>query len=390
LLDKYPFTRNYIFNPTTKGVLHLSTEIRGEGTIKSEIQVELNPHICKLIIDLLNQNKKNSEETSIPSEYLNSLIQTGILIEMPQLPNNINFKCLLNNYISVEKEQLIYDKENFEINNYISIQTGKGLPKEIENRVMFNGCFSENYPVLWVEEPFTGQLMPFWISDSLKPVLSKILNRQINLNDIPEHLFNRLITANIIIPAKGNNSKSFELQKKEIQENGISILKNVINPLQINALKEYYKMLEQNQFFIKGDGLVFQRDSMPNEPTARFFHHQITNIVNLILPQKVKPTYCFVSIYNEGAVLPKHKDREQCEWNISLLLNMEPEDSAENSWPFYIEDTNQVHEVNLGIGDAVIYPGSKLYHWRNKLPDKHKALIFFFHFVNDDFQGDLT
>ncbi len=373
---KFPFVRDFVINPTTKGVLHLSSEIRGEESVKLEIQVDVNAEFCKLIIELLDITKKEKE---IPPQFIKYLNKAGLLIEVPEIPNDITFKCLLD----LPDEEIIFpfEKSEYKINPKIFFQKSHAIPEIIKKNLTNVACLSKDYPVLWVEEPITKVIYPYWLSEISYKILAKILKSK-NLNKIPDNVFNLLIQTKIIIPNNPDDNLYFEKAKAEISEKGFTVLRNVFNPIQIQSLKNYYKRLQENNCFIRSDAHVSQRDSIPNESIARFFHYQLGKIVNIILPQQVEPSYCYISIYNEGSVLSRHKDREECEWNVSLLLDMIPECEVENAWPFFIQSNNMKNEIRLGAGDAVIYRGSKVYHWREKLPEKSRYTIFFFHFVN--------
>jgi hypothetical protein len=74
---------------------------------------------------------------------------------------------------------------------------------------------------------------------------------------------------------------------------------------------------------------------------------------------------------------------------MSLALDMEPELERLAAWPIYLEVHGKVHEVRLGLGDAVIYRGTTIPHWRDALPQGQTATVCFYHFVRHDFVGKL-
>lgn len=139
-----------------------------------------------------------------------------------------------------------------------------------------------------------------------------------------------------------------------------------------------------------GDSFVAGRDSIHNEPLMQLLHRELLKAVNQIVPQAVKSSYSFLSRYQAGAVLPRHTDRELCEWNLSLVLDLQPESEKEETWPIYLEtQTNKAQAIYLEIGDGVLYQGTRFPHWRNALPPEHSATVCFFHFVTPDYAGFL-
>jgi hypothetical protein len=116
----------------------------------------------------------------------------------------------------------------------------------------------------------------------------------------------------------------------------------------------------------------------------------LLNSVNRLVPTPVKPSYVYLATYHPAAVLKRHVDRPQCEWNVSLVLDMEPEVARTSAWPIFLETAGTVHEVRLGLGDLVLYRGTDVPHWRDRQPDGQRCTVAFFHFVGVDFTGSLS
>lgn len=88
------------------------------------------------------------------------------------------------------------------------------------------------------------------------------------------------------------------------------------------------------------------------------------------------PTYTFRRLYRNGNVLHKHKDRPSCEISATIKLS----DSGGYSWPIWMVDT----PYELEDGDAVIYRGCDLEHWRDecKGPANYVLGQVFTHYVD--------
>ena len=80
------------------------------------------------------------------------------------------------------------------------------------------------------------------------------------------------------------------------------------------------------------------------------------------------PTYSHARVYKHGDVLEPHKDRPSCEISASLHIGGDP-------WSIWFEDT----EVDLGVGDLVIYQGPKVLHWRNRFKGELHVQAFLFY-----------
>ena len=78
------------------------------------------------------------------------------------------------------------------------------------------------------------------------------------------------------------------------------------------------------------------------------------------------PTYSYARIYKKGDILHKHKDRPSCEISTTLTLGGDP-------WPIFLEGK----QVDLDVGDMLIYEGCKLEHWREPFEGEHCGQVFF-------------
>jgi hypothetical protein len=83
-------------------------------------------------------------------------------------------------------------------------------------------------------------------------------------------------------------------------------------------------------------------------------------------------TYAFWRMYTNNSDLKKHKDRESCEISATVMLG-----SDGTLWPIYMDGT----ELNLKPGDAVIYLGCEVEHWRKEFCGDWQAQTFL-HYVD--------
>jgi len=88
--------------------------------------------------------------------------------------------------------------------------------------------------------------------------------------------------------------------------------------------------------------------------------------------KNLSPTYSYWRMYTKYSELLKHVDRSSCE--ISVIVNI---GSDGTSWPIYIKG----NPVNLKPGEAVIYLGCELFHWRKSFKGDWCAQVFL-HYVD--------
>ena len=97
--------------------------------------------------------------------------------------------------------------------------------------------------------------------------------------------------------------------------------------------------------------------------------------VSQLVGETVLPTYTYARIYEKGAVLTPHVDKEECE--ISLTVNLE----SDEPWSIWIQNPKgQKQEVVLNRGDAMIYFGMTAPHWREEYLGNNCTQLFM-HYV---------
>tara|TARA_R110000772_G_scaffold107627_2_gene210175 strand:- start:327 stop:914 length:588 start_codon:yes stop_codon:yes gene_type:complete len=93
---------------------------------------------------------------------------------------------------------------------------------------------------------------------------------------------------------------------------------------------------------------------------------------------ELEPTYSFSRVYQEGEELTPHTDRPSCE--ISATINVA---CTGDVWPIWMQyKDNDPVKCMLNPGDAVIYKGCEVTHWRRKLPKGQINVQFMLHYVD--------
>ena len=168
----------------------------------------------------------------------------------------------------------------------------------------------------------------------------------------------------------------------QYQEKGFEVKSGFIPPFLAQYLRNYFDLLRKNdQIPNKGDAQVEKSLGIYGDPAFDTLLAMACGPLSEIIQVDLYPTYTYARIYlNDSELLP-HIDRPECEHSVSICLFKE--DGV--NWPLYFQkENNEVESVELEIGDAVVYRGSELAHWREKYVGKNHYQLFM-HYV--DSQG---
>lgn len=170
-----------------------------------------------------------------------------------------------------------------------------------------------------------------------------------------------------------------DLNVRMFRDNGYCPLGAIIDQELSQFLYAYARESAQRQRLAPGDPCV------PGTPCS-YSDPLMESLLGVLLPSmqlhtglKLFPTYSYFRAYKHGDRLPRHKDRSSCEISVSLSAGYE----AETPWRFWIERNGTAQGFDLKPGEAVLYKGSELVHWRDVFEGKYAVQIFL-HFVDQN------
>jgi hypothetical protein len=124
-----------------------------------------------------------------------------------------------------------------------------------------------------------------------------------------------------------------------------------------------YTLLRRTFFLqIEGDGpQVADTHSVYADTLMETLLLECQPKIEILTGRKLYPTYSYYRVYKQGDELKKHRDRRSCEISVTVCLgyNYETED-PDYRWKIFIDG----NALTLDAGDAVIYKGCEVEHWR--------------------------
>ncbi|MDQ2920553.1 MAG: hypothetical protein M3R52_02900 [Acidobacteriota bacterium] len=167
------------------------------------------------------------------------------------------------------------------------------------------------------------------------------------------------------------------------EENGYVILRQFIPRIMCDYISANIKVLEANSSFGYGDNQVEKAFSAGALTVTETLLDIMTLTLSKAINCELYPTYSYMRIYLKGADLEKHQDRPSCEVSATVPLSYD----SPSIWPLYIETGNKVTAVKLEPGDALIYKGIEVPHWREAFEGERQVQVFL-HYVKKN--GDYS
>jgi hypothetical protein len=256
-------------------------------------------------------------------------------------------------------------------------------------------AFATNGQTVWVRDPGSAALQPFWLGPGLCSMLESsrpgdpapaTLSPQARRTLILAHV---LVSSDYAAHRRRQWDEIVSVIGRKFQTQGYAPLGQLIHPFHIAALRRYYRHQIRTGKLSLGDEQCSLRYKAYNDPIARFFHQQLTSAMSAFAGEPLKASYVYLASYQPGAILEKHIDREQCDFSITFCLDYSPEPRYATQWPLHLHKKSGKVTVFQALGDALLYRGCRLPHSRDALPEGHTSTSIFFHYVRKDFAGNL-
>lgn len=164
------------------------------------------------------------------------------------------------------------------------------------------------------------------------------------------------------------------------EKHGCVLLKNFIDEQTIAVVSQYF----ENKIR-RGEWNASVKDG---DPTSKYAYYADPLIEVLLqaskeaienaIGKKLLPTYSYSRIYQPGEKLLPHVDRPSCE--ISVTVNVATKGEFSPIYTQYGQNDPKKHVLNPG--DAVVYMGCDVMHWRQPLKENQLNVQFMLHYVD--------
>jgi hypothetical protein len=364
--------------------------VRGQGIKVTTFMRADDPSLIDTLLRV--HAADDSVEFELTDDQMSALAESGFLVPSERMPETIVYQCTLG-----DVEPVAPRSGPLAPNPTLHLRRDGALPSEVGTpATALAPCFLPGTPMAWIRDGRTGLLSPFWLEAEEADAL-EALQAGRDPWSLEPALLHRFVGADLVVPPGRLDELAAEARAimaerdRELAQSGFVLLRKLLPTPQMRALRRYYAGLVREGMLRWGDEMVPRRYVMPDEGCARFWHEQLTATVQHLVAEPTKASYSYVSVYEAGAELRKHIDREQCEFSITFMVDYSPTPETVSDWPLFLEvgDPPRAVPVHFGIGDGLLYFGRTQPHFRDVLPEGRRSTHIFFHYVKQDFTGPL-
>jgi hypothetical protein len=166
------------------------------------------------------------------------------------------------------------------------------------------------------------------------------------------------------------------------KKNGYVLARALVSKPALSFLYDYASKSAQYGSMTPGDEQLPTTPFRYGDPFMESLLEMLVPKVESITSLRLFPTYSYFRFYKTGDVLKRHRDRPACEVSLTLNLGFH----AEKPWPIWLEVDGEARTASLEPGDALLYKGIELPHWREPFTGENSAQVFL-HYVNQDGQN---
>lgn len=167
------------------------------------------------------------------------------------------------------------------------------------------------------------------------------------------------------------------MERNEFNENGYVVVRNFIDETTIRTISRYFENKINRREWVFAENSPVTKFAYYSDPLIEVLLGDSINAIEEYVGEELHPTYSYSRVYRPSEELKPHIDRPSCE--VSVTVNV-----ASLGPPSFIYMKAPGKETNkyiLNPGDAVIYQGCVVEHWRETLKDSQLNVQFMLHYV---------
>ena len=165
----------------------------------------------------------------------------------------------------------------------------------------------------------------------------------------------------------------------EFQQNSCVLIKGFLDPQSVGIMSRYMEYALKRDHFNSGDDPESTTYKYA-DPLAETILYNSREEFEEITGLSLHPTYSFSRVYMKGDELKPHVDRPACEISVTVHVATQGE-----PWPIWMHvPGKEPVSYTLAPGDAIVYRGCDVLHWREKAVNTKLNAQFMLHYVDQN------
>jgi hypothetical protein len=361
--------------------------VKGRGKLRHTVSAgDANAPVFGALTRLLR-----GEPGEISTAAWMQLLQLGVVVTTEEIASPVRFACRLEDLREAELPGRLCPQmpSSLRVNPTLRRIGFDELARAVPG---IDHIWEPAEHLVMVRDPRTAIDYPYWPSGDSLRLLERLRPGEAPPSDLGSEVVRRLFLAGILVDDQGEQLEDFVAAARlRFATCGYVVLPRLLRAPHVLAMREYYRRILEEGFVHFRDRQVPLRFAEQNEPLMVYYHHQLCSLFEAVAGEPIKCSYPYFAAYRTGAVLDKHVDREQCEMTASLLIDQLPRPEDLSDWPLYLEipATGEQVTMDLGIGDASLFKGRELPHYRLAF-EGQLTTCHFYHYVKAGFTGPLS
>jgi hypothetical protein len=368
--------RRLIFNPTLR-LAGAIAELSRRGVGRQQIELR-DPRVRRYV---RWATLRTGARPRLDAALRRELRRVGVLVPPSAIPGHVSLDARLDFEPAASRRRAPATAASAvgRLGVGCALRRGPGVPGDVQPRAARGEPFLPAEAILWVVRPESRLAVPYTLTPrlaralrraSLPPGAAAVLRRVSALDDGRDAAARRRLAW----------LEQVRAWRRELRRHGHVVLRGLFEPTFLDAVRAYHRRIDREGYLFGGDRRRRGAPLVYDEPLTSFLNGLLAPLVGRLTGERARPTFSYLRVYDPGAVLRPHLDRPSCRWNVDLVVGGEPAPSVRNAWPLRLQSRRGTRTVRLGLGDALLYRGDDVRHWRRAQPRGRTTVLASLHY----------
>jgi len=364
--------RALVLNPTVQVAAALDVSVRGAGRRRVELRD------ARALRYVLGPPARGDRRRRLDPDVRRQLVAAGVLVHPARVPRDVDLDPRLNLTPASRRQPSV----ELRLTPGCRLHRGPALPPDLRPRREPPEPFLPAEDILWVPRPGSRIAVPYTLAPRLADVVRELLRHRRAPPSLAPGAAAALLSIGALAAASQHSDWGHRARiwRTELRARGFAVLRDLFEPVFLAAVRTYYRRLEREGYLLDGDPRRRGAPLLYDEPLLDFLARQLAPVVSRLTGERARSAFTYLRVYDPGSVLGRHRDRPSCRWNIDLVVGGDPAPSPRTAWPLWIDGRRGAEAIRLGLGDAVLYRGDRLSHWRHAQRRGHTTAIASLHY----------